>query len=100
MHLSPFLVTEQDLGGLVGDEIREGLDQEWESRFKVNAICGEDYVVFAWDGRWEWATPGMRKKITEGYHDDGHSHPHEPEEGQKEGSTSSVPLLSQLMRES
>ena len=61
-HLSPFLVTEQDLDGFVGCEICEGLYEKRESGFEVHAIGCEDYVVFVWDGCWEWVAPGVKKE--------------------------------------
>ena len=55
-------MTEQDLDGFVGCEICEGLYEEREGWFKVHAIGCEDYVIFVRDGRWEMATPIIRKK--------------------------------------
>jgi len=61
-HLSPFLVTKQDFGCLVGYEIDKGLYEKGERRFKVRAIGCEDYVVWVFDERWEWVTPGIKKR--------------------------------------
>ena len=61
-HLSSFLVTEQNFDGFVRYKIRECFDQERESWFEVDAICGENHVVFMRDGRRERVTPGMKKK--------------------------------------
>ena len=67
MHLSPFLVAEQDLDGCVGYEIREGPHKEWESGLEVHAIGCEDHVALMRDGLWEWVTPEIEgsKKSTE-----------------------------------
>lgn len=67
MHLSPLLVAEQDLDGSVGDEIREGPHEEWESGLEVYAIGCENYIALVRDGLWEWVTPGIEgsKKSTE-----------------------------------
>lgn len=62
MHLSPRLVTEQDLNGFVGYEICKGLHEKRESGFEVHAIGCEDHVVFVRDGRWECITPGIKKR--------------------------------------
>jgi len=60
--LSSFLVTEIDLGGFVRYEIHKSLDEERESWFEVDTIGGKDHLVFVWDGRWEWVTPGAKTK--------------------------------------
>jgi hypothetical protein len=87
VYLSPFLVAEQDLGGLVRDEIREGLDEQRESRLKIHAIGCEDDVMFVWNGWWEWVTPGMReegkKKRRKGVMMVFHSRPRKPKGGAK-----------------
>ena len=71
---SPFFVTEENLDGFVKHKVLEGFDEEGESRFGVDAIGGEDQVVFIRDGRWERVTPGMRRgydgvKVTLRSHD-------------------------------
>ena len=76
-HLPPFLVTKQDLDGFVGYKIGECLDEERERWFKVDAIGGEDHVIFVRDGWWERVTPD--RNITGGYDDNGHFLPHESE---------------------
>jgi hypothetical protein len=63
IYPSSFLVTKQNLdSGFARYEIRERFDEEGESRFEVNAICGEDHIVLVRDGRRKWVTPGMKRR--------------------------------------
>ena len=42
-------------------KIRERLDEERESWFEVDTICGENHVVLVRDGGWERVAPGMKR---------------------------------------